>query len=71
VIKTVTLWSNGMVMVFDDEGKQMPQYQGTRAEAAEKLKDAFLGEAKFNMAVWHEELSPCSANSFFFACRLK
>jgi len=60
-----------MVMVFDDDGKQMPQYQGTRTEAAEKLKDAFLGEAKFNLGVWKEDLSPCSAGTFFFACKIK
>jgi hypothetical protein len=39
-IKSVILWQNGMVMVFDDDGQQMPELQGPKEEAMRKLRAA-------------------------------
>lgn len=36
----VILWANGMVMAFDDEGQQMPEFQGREMEALRKLRAA-------------------------------
>jgi len=39
-VATVILWQNGMVMVFDRDGQQMPEFQGPEAEALAKLRAA-------------------------------
>ena len=33
-IAKVVVFGNGMVMVFDKDGKQLPQYQGPKSEVA-------------------------------------
>ena len=33
----VIVWENGMVMTFDKDGKQLPQYQGHRDEILLKV----------------------------------
>ena len=44
MIKTVIRTSNNMVMVFNDEGEQMPEYQGRYEDVRDKiLKDAPAG----------------------------
>ena len=41
MIKTVIRAANNMVMVFDEEGEQIPEYQGQYEEVRESiLKDA-------------------------------
>ena len=41
MIKTVLRWQNGMVIVFDKRGEQIPKYQGQYEEVKENvLKDA-------------------------------
>ncbi len=41
VIKSVFKWLNGMVMVFDKKGEQIPKYQGQYEDVKENiLKDA-------------------------------
>jgi len=41
MIKTVIKCQNGMVMVFDKKGEQVPEYQGQYLEVKESiLKDA-------------------------------
>jgi hypothetical protein len=41
MIKTVIRFQNNMVMVFDEEGEQIPEYQGQYEEVKESiLKDA-------------------------------
>lgn len=40
MINKVIIWQNGMVMVFDENGEQFPEYQGKKEEVLEKiLKD--------------------------------
>ena len=35
------LWTNGMLMVFDQNGEQMPDYQGKGSEMIPKLRKDF------------------------------
>ena len=45
MIAKVIRWQNGMVMVFDEAGQQMPDYQGTweeKREAIERDKPAHV-----------------------------
>mgnify|MGYP001570317723 FL=1 len=45
-IKTITKFKNQMVAVFDENGQQMPQFQGWVGDVAAKLKP-FLTEKQF------------------------
>jgi len=36
-IGTIILWSNGMVMCFDSDGAQFPEYQGTHKDVKKRL----------------------------------
>ncbi len=40
-ITHVYLWSNGMVMVFDQFGQQMPEYQGCYEDVVDKINAAY------------------------------
>jgi hypothetical protein len=40
---TVILWSNGQVMVFDDRGQQMSQYQGRFEQVVASINAVFRG----------------------------
>ena len=42
-ITNVYLWQNGLVMVFDQYGQQMPEYQGPLEEVEEKIMAAYRG----------------------------
>ena len=53
-IASVYLWQNGLVMVFDQYGEQMPAYQGRYIDVrALILRDAPAG-AKFTGGTWRE-----------------
>lgn len=41
MIDSVYLWQNGMVMVFDEVGDQIPEYQGPLP----KVRDSILADA--------------------------
>jgi len=65
-IKFVYLWSNGMVMVFDDEGEQVTELQGPKHVATAKLLDVNLEKARFYMGNWEtRELIEIPRDSFF------
>ena len=70
MIKDVVLWANGMVMVFDENKKQLSEYQGKRTEVLQKLTNADLSEAGFSMGVWNNYMKPVSKDIFFLACAL-
>jgi len=65
MIDRIILWSNGNVMVFDEHGKQMPEYQGRRKEAAEKLADADLSQTSFQIGSWNNGTLPMTREQFF------
>lgn len=39
----VILWTNGMVMVFDRYGEQMPEYQGRFEHVQQRINNVFCG----------------------------
>lgn len=39
-VNDVFIWENGMVMTFDREGKQIPEFQGKMDEVIPKLLEA-------------------------------
>lgn len=42
-IRSVYRFQNGMVMVFDAEGNQMPKYQGHERHVLDKVRKDFKG----------------------------
>jgi hypothetical protein len=50
VISHVYIWQNGLVMVFDQFGEQMPEYQGEEAEMLPKIREVYSGTITW--AVW-------------------
>lgn len=42
-ITSVILWTNGMVMVFDEQGQQMPELQGVFEVVASRINAVFRG----------------------------
>ena len=47
MIKTVFRCQNGMVMVFDEDGEQIPKYQGMYEEVKESILRDAPPEARF------------------------
>ena len=43
IITTVIEWQNGMVMVFDQNGEQMPEFQGRVTDVKDKIVAAAPG----------------------------
>ena len=50
VISQVYVGRNGMVLVFDQYGEQMPGYQGELAEVAALIREAGFPLARFQIA---------------------
>ena len=51
-IKKVIHFSNNMVMVFDKEGKQMPEYQGMYLKVRKKIQKDASTDTIFSRADW-------------------
>jgi hypothetical protein len=51
-IAHVIRFTNGMVMVFDEQGEQMPEYQGRFEDVRQKLMDATDNLTLFQEADW-------------------
>lgn len=56
MISKVYLWTNGQVMVFDEEGKQMPGYQGKYANVKDKILTEATEHTKFTLCAWDESM---------------
>ncbi len=50
MITSVILWTNGMVAVFDQDGNQMPEYQGHYGGVKNKILQEFHRE--WQLAEW-------------------
>ena len=51
------LFTNGMLMVFDDNGQQMPDYQGIGSEMIPKLRQDFP-DCPINGMDWNADVRP-------------
>ncbi|MBI4784505.1 MAG: hypothetical protein HY785_24785 [Oscillatoriophycideae cyanobacterium NC_groundwater_1537_Pr4_S-0.65um_50_18] len=68
--KNIIRFQNGMVMVFGEDGQQMPEYQGWDAEVYSKLEALDLTSTSFSFGVWKSHTTPVSAEEFFQTCKL-
>ena len=57
MIGSVIKPQKGMVLVFDEKGKQMPQYQGQY----EGVKERILRDAPPDAVFWHDEVRQLKA----------
>ena len=53
-IKRLYLWSNGMVMAFDDNGEQIPEFQGKAKDVLGLALDALSDRSVCYMGQWSE-----------------
>ena len=56
MIKSVIRCQNNMVMVFDEEGEQVPEYQGQYEEVKKHILKDPLPEAVFGYWLGHEDI---------------
>jgi hypothetical protein len=52
IVKSCTIWTNGIVMSFDEKGEQVPGYQGFILDIAEKLKIGCDENTKWTLGKW-------------------
>lgn len=52
----VIIWSNGLVMVFDQFGEQMPEYQGKEEEKIPEIRKVYAGI--IDKGVWNQSITP-------------
>jgi len=53
MIKTVIKWPNRFVLVFDEEGEQVPEYQGLYSRVKRRILRDASETTKFK--VWNDE----------------
>lgn len=65
-ISKVIIWSNGMVVVFDQDGKQMGNFQGKfedkKVEILEEIGDR--NDVEFFTGAWEKDVSKISKETF-------
>jgi hypothetical protein len=54
MIKNVYVWDNQMVMVFDEKGQQLPDYQGPIDEVWEKIEADKSPETVITGGAWRD-----------------
>lgn len=52
MLKSVKIFSNAMVMSFDEKGEQMTDLQGTLADIGHKILDQLTPETRIQFAEW-------------------
>jgi len=53
-ISVVAKWSNGMVMVFDNKGEQIPDYQGVYEDVKDKILADVSDDVIFQEGNWNQ-----------------
>lgn len=56
-------WSNGNVMAFDSDGKQVPEYQGLFDEIRHKAVD--LEGVTWKVGIWGEQVTEVPKKIWF------
>ena len=64
-VKSCTIWTNGIVMSFDEKGEQIPEYQGFILDIAEKLKIGCDENTKWSFGKWDEWLEDINMNWYW------
>ena len=57
-------WQNGMVMVFGEDGEQLPEYQGEYSNVKEIILRVAPATAKFYHGIWRNKIAPVSKESW-------
>jgi hypothetical protein len=65
IVKSCTIWTNGIVMSFDEKGEQIPGYQGFILDIAEKLKIGCDENTKWTFGNWSEWLHDANLNWYW------
>lgn len=55
MISKVYLWDNNMVMVFDEEGKQITDYQGALSQVKDKIVCNDDPTTQYYLSSWQGE----------------
>jgi len=55
-IADVTIWSNGIVMTFDQDGNQLDEYQGRFVELRGRIAADAPEHAKFYIGSWPDRI---------------
>jgi hypothetical protein len=63
-ICNVYVFPNGMVMVFNEHGVQMPDYQGKVTDVKERILLAAVPETQFHFGVWNKGDVPLTRDDF-------
>lgn len=64
-IKKVIQFSNGMMMVFAEDGNQMPEFQGNRKEVILKLKKMETDNVEFGIGDFDNGIVRCNKEQLF------
>ena len=64
MIKTVIWWSNNAVMVCDEKGEQIPEYQGRYEDVKDKILKDSSPATEFSTGVWKKSLTVISREEF-------
>lgn len=59
-IDAVWICDNGNVLVFDDKGEQVPEYQGFLFDIADRLKEVCDRDTEFKFCRWQEWQKKCN-----------
>ena len=65
IIKHCTIWTNGIVMSFDENGEQVPEYQGFILDIAEKLKTGCDENTKWAFGKYDEWIQDANLNWYW------
>jgi hypothetical protein len=64
MIDRVYLWSNGMVMTFDEKGDQMPDYQGRLPAVRDRILADAPDSAEFVIGQWRGSTRKATRQEF-------
>lgn len=54
IVKEAMIFTNGLVMSFDEKGEQIPEYQGFILDIGDKLKVGCDEDTKWSFGKWEE-----------------
>lgn len=65
IVKECSIWTNGMVISFDEKGEQIPEYGGFILDISEKLKTGCDENTKWIFGRWGEWAQDANLNWYW------